>query len=116
MIQNFKSYGFKTIRVNGFNVFTCNIIIDRIVEHPSIEGVAIIDSSKLLKSGAIKKTTTFSYTTTDFHLHLRMKREVMLFMEAHAISKVIAKYNYLHAEVPTGNDIVNPLSWDTLDF
>jgi tRNA A37 N6-isopentenylltransferase MiaA len=116
MIQNFKSYGFKTIRVNGFNVFTCNIIIDRINELPDIEGVSITNSSKLLKSGANKDTTKFCYTTADYHLHQKLRREVMLFMEQHALNKVAAKYSYLHTEVAAQEDISSPTIWDELDF
>jgi hypothetical protein len=43
-----------------------------------------------------------------------MQREIMLFLEQHAYNKVAAKYSYLHATVQ--EDIVDPLSWDTLDF
>ena len=98
MSYKFKTFGFKTVVINNFPVYTCNISVDRLLENdtPLIDGVWIINSSKLLKSGKEKECTNFSYVTTSHELHCNMQKNIMLFLEQHALRKHIAKYAYLH--------------------
>ena len=97
-MQSFKFFGFKSIVLNGHLLFTCNIAIDRIDEHPVINGVFISNSSKLLKSGKEKLTTIFSFLTTNPEENERMIREIGLFLEQHAQNKLKKKYSWAHQQ------------------
>jgi hypothetical protein len=103
-MQSFKFFGFKSVVLNGHLFHTCNISIDRIDAHPIIDGVYICNSDKLLKSGRVKETTTFTYLTTDIFEHTRMLKEIGIFLEQHAQNKLKKKYAWAHqqayAEVP----------------
>jgi hypothetical protein len=100
-MESFKFFGFKSIVLNGHLVHTCNIAIDKIDVHPVIQGVSIWNTDKLLKSGRIKETTTFTYLTTDSFEHDRMLREIGLFLEQHAKNKLAKKYAWVHNQMPT---------------
>jgi hypothetical protein len=108
MNNKFKTFGFKTVVINGFSVFTCNISIGRIDKHnysgelPKIDGVSIIDTERLVgKKGSNrirKEMSTFSYTTTNAQEHYRMQQEIGLFLEQYAMHKLKAKYQWAHPE------------------
>lgn len=97
-MQKFKFFGFKSLMINGHSVYTCNIAIDRIDQHPVIQGVSIWKTEKLLKSGKEKLTTTFSYITTDSFENERMLKEIGLFLEQHAERKLYKKYSWAHKQ------------------
>ena len=95
MLHNFKTFGFKTIIINGYPIYTCNISISRTEHLPEIEGVHITETTRLIgKYKITKEMTTLSYATTNAHEHDRLKIAVGLFLKSHAIDKITAKYNW----------------------
>jgi hypothetical protein len=113
----FKSFGFKTILINGANVFTCNISVSRITNPPIIDGISIYQTDKPFgKNRLIKQTTQFTYTTTDYSDHSRMQTELGLFLEQLAIDKIKTKFNWAHPYI--AQELVsdhNPIA-EYLDF
>ena len=100
-MQNFKAYGFKTIQVNGFILFTCNISVDRIANSdlPTIEGMTMHQTEKRFgKNKIVKETTNFCYTTMSYSDHSRMQILLGLFLEQYAISKIKTKFGWAHPE------------------
>lgn len=100
-MQKIKSFGFKTIQVNGAIVFTCNISVNRIPTPnlPKIEGMNIWQTDKPMgKNKIIKETTNFCYTTMSYSDHSRMQKELGLFLEQLAINKIKAKFQWAHPE------------------
>lgn len=95
MLHNFKTFGFKTIAVNGYPIYTCNISISRTEQLPEIAGVQITETTRLAgKQRTTKQMTTLSYATTNAHEHERLKIAVGLFLKSHAIDKITAKYHW----------------------
>jgi len=90
------AYGFQVVFVNGYNVYTCNINIDRIneEERPNIEGVYFSDRTMLVgKYKREKPFTSITFITLDCQDYDRMKMEVGMFLKQHALNKLDKKYS-----------------------
>ena len=89
------AYGFQVVFVNNYNVYTCNISIDRIDEkdHPVIKGVHFSNYQRLIgKYKREKWVTAISFITLDYIEYDRMRMEIGRFLKQHALNKVHNKY------------------------
>jgi hypothetical protein len=92
-MQNIKAFGFKTVQVNGQLVFTCNISV------PKIEGLLVYQTEKKFgKNKITKDTTQFIYSTMSYSEHSRIQKELGLFLEQLAITKIKNRFLWAHPE------------------
>ena len=83
-------YGFNVLKINNLHrVYTCKIAVKN-SKFPDIAGLHVCPT----KSGKL----LLSYVTTDIKEHVRMQKDIMLFLEEHAMSKIKSKYAWLHSE------------------
>jgi|APGre2960657404_1045060.scaffolds.fasta_scaffold13511_2 hypothetical protein len=100
-MQNIKAFGFKTVQVNGQLVFTCNISVNRISNEdlPKIEGLLVYQTEKKFgKNKITKDTTQFIYSTMSYSEHSRIQKELGLFLEQLAITKIKNRFLWAHPE------------------
>lgn len=89
-------WGFDTVIVGSVTVYTCKITCDKDAQFPNIDGVSYRITQKWANGDCYPSKGYISYETTDFQEHIRMQREIMLFLEQHAMDRVKRKYAYLH--------------------
>lgn len=122
MQTRIKNYGFKTVEINGLNVYTCNLAIKRDEfpydeATPQIDGVVIYPSSKLM--GKNKKEVpvyVIRYATTDAKQHLWLKTMVMNLLQEHAYKQVTRKYAAMRGELPETSVETFSLDHDDLPY
>lgn len=105
MQTRIQNHGFKTLQVNGLNVFSCNLAIKRDeyeeTPTPQIDGVVIYASYK--RMGKNKKEVPvfiIRYVTTDAKQHAWLKTMVMNLLQEHAYRQVTLKYAAMRGDVP----------------
>lgn len=106
MQTKIQNHGFKTIQVNGIEVYTCNLAIKRDEfpydeATPEIDGVRIYPSHKLMGKNK-KEVPVFiiRYATTDFKQHTWMKTSVINLLQEHAYTQITRKYAAMRGELP----------------
>jgi len=118
MSRNITSgFGFQRTVINGcYNVWTCKISIKRYASAiPIIGGVDISFSKTYSKRGRETEKIVLKYATMDHAEHVRMQREIMLYLEEHAIAQTKQKYAWLHQEEKEFEMVMDvedePLPW-----
>lgn len=109
------SFGFQRTVINGrYNLWTCKLSIERYASAiPVIRGVDLSFSQTVSKKGKVTEKVILKYATMDHSEHIRMQKEIMLYMEQHAINQAKKRYSWLHeSEVPTNEEIDRELSME----
>jgi hypothetical protein len=118
--MNIKNHGFKLVKINGIDIYTCNIAIKRNESREycyQIDGVNIYQSTKLM--GKYKKEVPvfiIRYATADFKQHNKNKTAVMNLLESHAKEQVERKYAIMRGEYTPPVEVFNLENDDTFDL
>lgn len=110
------AFGFQRTVINGrYNLWTCKISIKRYASAiPVIGGIDISFSKTVSKKGRVTEKVILKYATMDYSEHIRMQREIMLYMEQHAINQVKKSYEWLHEPDFIDDPAIDKMSMEDL--
>ena len=118
MTRNITSgFGFQRTVINGcYSLWTCKLSVKRgVIGIPIIAGVTATFSKTFSKRGRETEKIVLKYATMDHAEHVRMQREIMLYLEKHAIAQTKQKYAWLHEEEKEFEMVMDvedePLPW-----
>lgn len=97
MIDRIKTkWGYSILVVNHlFSLHTCKIaVVTDLI--PDILGIETYELEVTSKRGKKSKRLVLNYCTMNYFEHIRMQREITLFLEEVAIKKVRAKHAWGH--------------------
>ncbi|MFO0089357.1 MAG: hypothetical protein ACK518_00840 [bacterium] len=103
-MKNEKYFGFKTISINGTNVYTCNLNVNGLTKNfDSLLNLRInvfATTTLVGKKGKQKEkpTININFTTLSYSDYEMKKRAVQLWLEELYIDRIKRKYSYLHPE------------------
>lgn len=119
MKNEIKLFGFKTLTVNGFNVYTCNLkIADTDKDFTSLQQMGIVcykGSTLVGKKGKqrSKDIISISFATLSMADYDAKYKAISLWLEEEYISRIKQKYAHLH---PAEELIETPYFSEDLDF
>jgi hypothetical protein len=99
-------FGFSTITLDfSLRVYACKIVVENPVMLPDIAGITLNHKFKERK-GMPTNVYTIRYCTTDPAEAHKMSKEIMLYLEKHAMQKVQQKYAWLHEQEDFSKELV----------
>ena len=101
-----KIYGFKTIWVNGFQMFTGRIdfnnlsyaLVSRAKNMESGDVKVYLNPNDIDKKGILHNRCTITYTTNDYNRAFAIKASIWAFCKSHQLEKIERKYHSYHQQ------------------
>ena len=101
-----KLYGFKTIWINGFQVFTGKIVFtnlsstlaSRISNMDSQDIKVIFEPNYKNKKGISSQRWTINYATNDYNRAFAIKASIWAFCKSRQLVKIEQKYHSYHSQ------------------